>query len=44
MQDLLELVAMRLADPDRLAAETGGEVTQRVAFQDLAARQAGAGR
>src|SRR5580658_1968904 len=41
MEDLLELVAVRLADADRLAAEAGREAAQRVVLDHLAARQAG---
>src|SRR5271155_317791 len=44
MEDLLERVAVRLADADRLAAKAGREPPQRVVVDHLAARQAGAGR
>ena len=42
--DLLELIAVRLADADRFAAEPGREAADRLALQHLAAGQAGAGR
>src|SRR5712691_3036683 len=43
MQDLLQLIAVRLPDADRFAAEPGGEAADRLVPQHLAARQAGAG-
>src|SRR5689334_7520357 len=44
MMDFLQLVSQRLADADRLAAQSGTEMTQRVVAQDVLADQAGAGR
>src|SRR5215472_18134966 len=44
MQDVLELIAVRLPDPDRLAADPGGEAADRLVLQHLAAGKAGAGR
>src|SRR5262245_27732359 len=43
MQYLFQLIAVRLSDADRLAAEPRGEPAQRLALQDFTARQAGAG-
>src|SRR5262245_24165434 len=43
VQDLLQLVTVRLPNPDRLAAEPGREPADRLVFQHLAAGQAGAG-
>src|SRR5581483_2760446 len=44
MQDVLELIAVRLPNPDRLAADTRREAADRLALEHLAAGQAGAGR
>src|SRR5581483_9432672 len=43
-QDLLELIAVRLADADSLAADARREAADRLVLDHLAARQAGAGR
>src|SRR5579871_1870702 len=43
VQYLLQLVAMRLANADRFAAEPGGEATDRLVLQHLAAGEPGAG-
>src|SRR5690349_19209166 len=44
MQDLLELVAVRLPDPDRLAADPRREAADRIAREHLGAGETGAGR
>ena len=44
VQDLLQAVAQRLADADRLAAKPRREAAQRLALHDLRAGQAGACR
>lgn len=44
VEDLLQLVAQRLAGADRLGAQPRGEAAQRVVHQDVAADHAGAGR
>src|SRR5262249_30581471 len=41
--DLLKLVAERLPDADRFAADAGGEMPDRIVVQHLAATKAGAG-
>src|SRR5712672_2197877 len=43
MQDLLQLIAVRLPDADRFAAEPSGEAADRLALQHLSAGQARAG-
>src|SRR3984893_14177549 len=43
MQNLLQLIAVRLSDADRFAPEPRGEAADRLALQHLAARQTGAG-
>src|SRR5882724_13159195 len=43
MQNLLQLIAERLPDADRFAAQASGEAADRLALQHLAARQARAG-
>ena len=44
MVDLFELVASRLADADRLAAEPRLEMADRPVLRDLRAGEPGAGR
>src|SRR5262249_49495341 len=44
MKDLLELIALRLSDTDRLTAKAGGETADRLVLQHLSARQPRAGR
>src|SRR6266478_9266925 len=43
MQNLLQLIAVRLPDADRFTPEPGGEAADRLALQHLSAGQAGAG-
>src|SRR5262249_25425255 len=44
MHDFLELITERLADADRLAAEPGGEIPDRLVANHVLADHAGAGR
>src|SRR5262249_30960508 len=44
VKNLLELIALRLADADRFAAESGREAADRLALQHLAAGETRAGR
>src|ERR1700761_5499940 len=44
MQDVLELITMRLADPDRFATDSRREAADRLALEHLAAGETGAGR
>ena len=44
MQDILQLIALRLADADRFAAETRRKAADRIALQHVAAAETRAGR
>jgi len=43
MQDVLELIAVRLADADLLRSRAGGEAADRIVLEHVAAAEPGAG-